>query len=416
MQTKISILFYAKKAKATTEGLVPIYQRVTVDGQRIELSTKRYVDATKWSSEAGKLKGNSEEARSLNSYLDILKAKVYDYQKELIHETGYVTFEAMKNKTLGVQERALTIVPVFQDHNQKMKSLIGNEFSPNTLKRYVTTLKHLITFLKWKFNTTDIEIKSIDNAFVNEFEFYLRSVCNIQNNSAVKYVRNSFGKIIRTCIINGWLSKDPFKQYTSKVREVNRVYLTEDELDILSTKDFKNERLNQVRDIFVFSCYTGLAYIDSANLTPHNIAIGMDGEKWIYTFRQKTDSRTNIPILPPVMVIIEKYKEHPICIVKNKLLPILSNQKMNAYLKEIATLCNINKELTFHIARHTFATTVTLSNGIPIETVSKMLGHSSIKQTQHYAKILDRKVSEDMRILREKFSIKQSNQKKIAGI
>jgi site-specific recombinase XerD len=416
MQTKISILFYAKKAKATTEGLVPIYQRVTVDGQRIELSTKRYVDATKWSSEAGKLKGNSEEARSLNSYLDILKAKVYDYQKELIHETGYVTFEAMKNKILGVQERALTIVPVFQDHNQKMKSLIGNEFSPNTLKRYVTTLKHLITFLKWKFNTTDIEIKSIDNAFVNEFEFYLRSVCNIQNNSAVKYVRNSFGKIIRTCIINGWLSKDPFKQYTSKVREVNRVYLTEDELDILSTKDFKNERLNQVRDIFVFSCYTGLAYIDSANLTPHNIAIGMDGEKWIYTFRQKTDSRTNIPILPPVMVIIEKYKEHPICIVKNKLLPILSNQKMNAYLKEIATLCNINKELTFHIARHTFATTVTLSNGIPIETVSKMLGHSSIKQTQHYAKILDRKVSEDMRILREKFSIKQSNQKKIAGI
>jgi site-specific recombinase XerD len=416
MQTKISILFYAKKAKATTEGLVPIYQRVTVDGQRIELSTKRYVDATKWSSEAGKLKGNSEEARGLNSYLDILKAKVYDYQKELIHETGYVTFEAMKNKTLGVQERALTIVPVFQDHNQKMKSLIGNEFSPNTLKRYVTTLKHLITFLKWKFNTTDIEIKSIDNAFVNEFEFYLRSVCNIQNNSAVKYVRNSFGKIIRTCIINGWLSKDPFKQYTSKVREVNRVYLTEDELDILSTKDFKNERLNQVRDIFVFSCYTGLAYIDSANLTPHNIAIGMDGEKWIYTFRQKTDSRTNIPILPPVMVIIEKYKEHPICIVKNKLLPILSNQKMNAYLKEIATLCNINKELTFHIARHTFATTVTLSNGIPIETVSKMLGHSSIKQTQHYAKILDRKVSEDMRILREKFSIKQSNQKKIAGI
>jgi len=416
MQTKISILFYAKKAKATTEGLVPIYQRVTVDGQRIELTTKRYVDVTKWSSEAGKLKGNSEEARGLNTYLDILKSKVYDYQKELIHETGYVIFDAMKNKILGVQERALTIVPVFQDHNQKMKSLIGNEFSPNTLKRYVTTLKHLINFLKWKYNTTNIEIKSIDNAFVNEFEFYLRSVCNIQNNSAVKYVRNSFGKIIRTCIINGWLTKNPFLQYVSKVREVNRIYLTENELNNLATKDFKNERLNQVRDIFVFSCYTGLAYIDSANLTPHNIAIGMDGEKWIYTFRQKTDSRTNIPILPPAMVIIEKYKEHPVCIVKNKLLPILSNQKMNAYLKEIATLCNINKELTFHIARHTFATTVTLSNGIPIETVSKMLGHSSIKQTQHYAKILDRKVSDDMSILREKFSIKQSNQKKIAGI
>lgn len=417
MQTKISILFYAKKAKATTEGLVPIYQRVTVDGQRIELSTKRYVDVTKWSSEAGKLKGNSEEARSLNAYLDILKAKVYDYQKELIHEAGLVTFEAMKNKILGVQERALTIVPVFKDHNQKMKALIGNEFSPNTLKRYVTTLKHLSNFLKWKYNTSDIEIKAIDNAFVNEFEFYLRSICNIQNNSAVKYVRNSFGKIIRTCIINGWLNKDPFLQYVSKVREVNRVFLTEDELQILSNKDFKNERLNQVRDIFVFSCYTGLAYIDTANLTPQNIVIGMDGEKWIYTFRQKTDSRTNIPILQPAMAIIDKYKEHPVCNVKNKLLPILSNQKMNAYLKEIAIICNIPKELTFHIARHTFATTVTLSNGIPIETVSKMLGHSSIKQTQHYAKILDRKVSDDMKVLRSKFSgEKELEKKQIVGV
>lgn len=403
MQTKVSILFYAKKAKATTDGLVPIYQRVTVNGQRIEISTKRYVDVTKWSSEAGKLKGNSEEARNLNAYLDIIKGKVYDYQKEQVQEIGYVTFEGMKNKILGVEVKRLTLIPIFQDHNQKMKALLGNEFSPNTLKRYVTTLKHTINFLKWKYNISDIEIKAIDNSFINEFEFYLRSKCNIQNNSAVKYVRNSFGKIIRNCVINGWLDKDPFLNYTSKVREVNRVFLTENELQILSNKDFKNERLNQVRDIFVFSCYTGLAYIDAANLTPQNIVVGMDGEKWIHTFRQKTNSRTNIPILPPAMAIIEKYEEHTLCKVKNKLLPILSNQKMNAYLKEIAVLCNINKELTFHIARHTFATTVTLSNGIPIETVSKMLGHCNIKQTQHYAKILDKKVSDDMKVLREKY-------------
>ncbi len=406
MQTKISILFYAKKAKATTEGLVPIYQRVTVDGQRIELSTKRYVDVTKWSSEAGKLKGNSEEARSLNAYLDILKAKVYDYQKELIHETGSVTFDSMKNKILGVQERPLTLIPIFQDHNKKMKALLGNEFSPNTLKRYVTTLKHCINFLKWKYNKTDIEIKGIDNAFVNEFEFYLRSICNIQNNSAVKYVRNSFGKIIRECIANNWIDKDPFKNYVSKVREVNRIFLTEEELQTLATKDLRNERLNQVRDIFVFSCYTGLAYVDVQQLTPNNIAIGIDGEKWIYTFRQKTDTRTHIPLLPIALAIIEKYKQHTNCVNKNCLLPILSNQKMNAYLKEITAICGINKELTYHIARHTFATTVTLSNGVPIETVSKMLGHSNLKQTQHYAKILDRKVCDDMKTLKEKFKEK----------
>jgi site-specific recombinase XerD len=404
MQTKISILFYAKKAKATTEGLVPIYQRVTVDGQRIEISTKRYVDANKWSSEAGKLKGNSEEARSLNTYLDILKAKVYDYQKELIHETGFVTLDSMKNKILGVQERALTLIPIFKDHNQKLKALQGAEYSKGTITRYETALKHTIEFLQWKYSKTDIEIKAIDNAFINEFEFYLRSVRKCNNNSAVKYVKSNFGKVVRLCVANGWLQRDPFINYASKMKEVNRQFLSEQELQTLSNKALMNERLRQVRDIFVFSYYTGLAYIDAANLTPQNIAVGMDGEKWIYTFRQKTDTRTNIPVLPPALAIIEKYKEHNLCKVKNKLLPILSNQKMNAYLKEIAALCNINKELTFHIARHTFATTVTLCNGIPIETVSKMLGHSSIKQTQHYAKILDRKVSDDMKVLRDKFS------------
>jgi site-specific recombinase XerD len=406
MQTKISILFYAKKAKATTDGLVPIYQRVTVDGQRIEISTKRYVDITKWSSEAGKLKGNSEEARSLNTYLDILKARVYDYQKEIIHETGFVTLDAMKNKILGVQERALTLIPIFKDHNKKLKALQGAEYSKGTITRYETALKHTIEFLQWKYSKTDIEIKAIDNAFINEFEFYLRSVRKCNNNSAVKYVKSNFGKVVRLCVANGWLQRDPFINYASKMKEVNRQFLTEQELQTLSNKALMNERLRQVRDIFVFSCYTGLAYIDAANLTPQNIAVGMDGEKWIYTFRQKTDTRTNIPVLPPAMAIIEKYKEHQLCKVKNKLLPILSNQKMNAYLKEIATLCNITKELTFHIARHTFATTVTLSNGIPIETVSKMLGHSSIKQTQHYAKILDRKVSDDMKVLREKFQLR----------
>jgi site-specific recombinase XerD len=408
MNKTFNLLFYVKKAKAIANGTAPIYLRITIDGKQTEIAAKRYISPEKWNNQAQKVVGTNEETKALNAYLKTLEQQVYDAQHEMLKDKKIVTTETIKAKLTGQDKRELMLVPIFLDHNQKMKSLIGNEFSPNTLKRYVTTLKHTINFLKWKYNITDIEVKAIDNAFVNEFEFYLRSVCNIQNNSAVKYVRNSFGKVIRTCIINGWLDKDPFLQYTSKVREVNRVFLTEDEVQRLSTKDFKIERLNQVRDIFVFSCYTGLAYIDAANLTPQNIAIGMDGEKWIYTFRQKTDTSTNIPVLPPALVIIEKYKEHQLCKVKNKLLPILSNQKMNAYLKKIAALCNINKEFTFHIARHTFATTVTLSNGIPIETVSKMLGHSSIKQTQHYAKILDRKVSDDMQILREKLSIKNT--------
>ena len=403
MNKTFNLLFYVKKSKILTNGTAPIYLRITIDGKQTEIAAKRYILPDKWNSIVQKVIGTNEETKALNAYLKTLEQEVYDAQHQMLKDKKLITVETLKAKLTGQDKRELMLVPIFQDHNQKMKELLGNEFSPNTLKRYITTLKHTINFLKWKYNISDIEIKAIDNAFINEFEFYLRSKCNIQNNSAVKYVRNSFGKIIRTCVINGWLNKDPFLNYTSKVREVNRVFLTEDELKRLAAKEFKNERLNQVRDIFVFSCYTGLAYIDVANLTPQNIVVGMDGEKWIYTFRQKTDTRTNIPLLPPAMAIIEKYEEHTLCKVKNKLLPILSNQKMNAYLKEIATLCTINKELTFHIARHTFATTVTLSNGIPIETVSKMLGHSSIKQTQHYAKILDRKVSDDMKVLREKF-------------
>jgi integrase len=201
---------------------------------------------------------------------------------------------------------------------------------------------------------------------------------------------------------NGWISSSPFVNYKGKMKEVERAYLSQVELEAIIEKDFNNARLNLVKDIFVFSCYTGLAYIDVQKLTPSHIVIGIDGEKWIYTHRQKTDTRSNIPLLPVPLQIIEKYREHDNCINRNCLLPILSNQKMNAYLKEIADVCNINKELTFHIARHTFATTVTLSNGVPIESVSKMLGHSSIKQTQHYAKVLDKKVSNDMLMLRSK--------------
>ena len=205
---------------------------------------------------------------------------------------------------------------------------------------------------------------------------------------------------------NNWLDKNPFSNYKAKVKEVERVYLSETEIQEILNKDFGNERLSLVRDIFLFSCFTGLAYIDVKNLTKSHISLGIDGEKWIFTHRQKTESASKIPILPITQMLIDKYSNHPQCVVQDKLMPILTNQKMNAYLKEIAAVCKIEKELTFHIARHTFATTVTLTNGVPIESVSKMLGHKNIKTTQHYAKVLDKKVSDDMAILKQKFVLK----------
>ena len=408
MKTKVSILFYAKKAKAATNGLVPIYTRITINGKRIELSTNRFVEISKWSTEAGKMKGTSEEARSINNHLDLLKSQIRDAEMELIHKKIPVTTETLKSKILGVDERARTLVPIFQDHNNKIKELVGKEYAPGTLERYATSLKHTIEFMQWKYNVSDIDITKIDHSFITDYEFWLRSVRNCANNTAVKYLKN-FNKIIKLCLANDWLDKNPFANYKSKVKEVERVYLTESEIQSIIEKDFKTERLSLVRDIFLFSCFTGLAYIDVKNLTKSHISFGIDGEKWIFTHRQKTESASKIPILPVTQMIIDKYESHPQCNNEDKLLPILSNQKMNAYLKEIAGVCEIEKELTFHIARHTFATTVTLSNGVPIESVSKMLGHKNLRTTQHYAKVLDRKVSEDMRILKNKFSILTPN-------
>jgi site-specific recombinase XerD len=409
MQNSFSLLFYLKKHKAYVSGTVPIYLRITVCSQRAEVSTGRECLPEKWNSDAGRMNGTKEEAKILNAYLDTLQARIFEAHRQLLAAGELITAETIKNKFSGKTEKALCLVPIFQDHNNKIAALIGEEFAPGTLERYKTSLKHTIDFLQWKYKVTDIDIKKIDHAFITEYEFYLRSIRKCNNNSAVKYIKN-FGKVIRICISNGWLDKNPFVNYKAKVKEVERAFLVEEEIQTIASKEFKTERLNQVRDIFLFSCFTGLAYIDVKKLTTANINVGIDGEKWIFTNRQKTDTRSNIPLLPMAQEIIAKYSQHPQCLNEGKLLPILSNQKMNEYLKEIANVCGINKELTFHIARHTFATTVTLTNGVPIESVSKMLGHKNLRTTQHYAKILDRKVSDDMKILRDKFSTKNNFQ------
>jgi site-specific recombinase XerD len=382
-----------------------------VNGKRFEFSTNKSINPDKWSSEGSKVKGTNEEARTINSHLDYLKNQVLEAEKRLFKKDIRITSENLKNELFGLTETKRMLVPIFQDHNNKIKELIGKEYAPGTLERYTTSLKHTIEFMQWKYNVSDIDITKIDHAFVTDYEFWLRSVRNCANNTAVKYLKN-FNKIIKLCLANDWLYKNPFANYKSKVKEVERVYLTEDEIQSIIEKDFKTERLSLVRDIFLFSCFTGLAYIDVKNLTKSHISYGIDGEKWIFTHRQKTESASKIPILPITQMIIDKYENHPQSNNEDKLLPILSNQKMNAYLKEIASVCDIDKELTFHIARHTFATTVTLTNGVPIESVSKMLGHKNLRTTQHYAKVLDRKVSEDMKLLKDKFVFRETAMKK----
>lgn len=402
MNTKLSVLFFVKRTKTNVDGLLPIFIRVTVNGARIEFSTKRFTASEKWSVEGNRMKGTSAESKATNSYLDTLKAKVYDYQQQLIRENEVVNVENMRNKILGVEKRSHMLIGIFQQHNEEIKALVGREFATATYTRYETSLKHTIAFLNWKYKVSDIDIRKIDHEFVTNYEFYLKSVHKCNQNTTAKYIKN-FGKIVRRCLANGWIERDPFINYKCKIVEVDRAFLSQDEIETMFNKVFATDRLNQVKDIFLFSCFTGLAYVDVKKLSHKNIGFGVDGERWIFINRTKTDTKSNIPLLPIASALLEKYEDHPQVVNQDKLLPILSNQKMNSYLKEIADVCEINKELTFHIARHTFATTVTLSNGVPIESVSKMLGHKNLKTTQHYAKILDLKVSNDMQILREKF-------------
>ena len=384
---------------------MPIYLRITVDGKRSEITANRECNPEKWNSKSGRLIGTREDIKSVNAFLDNLQTKVYEAHRYLSENEKLITAETIKHRLIGKSENARMLIEIFRDHNIKMAALVGKDFADGTLERYKTSLSHTHEFLQSRYNICDIDIKKIDHAFITEYDFFLRSIHGCANNTAVKYI-SDLGKIMRICLSNGWITVDPFANYKRKIKTVNRVYLTEEEVQRIADKCFDIDRLSQVRDVFLFCCFTGLAYVDIKKLKLSEISKGVDGGLWIFTNRQKTDSRSAIPLLPSAIQLLEKYSKHPLCINKDMPLPVPSNQKMNGYLKEIASMCGIDKILTSHIARHTFATTITLSNGVPIETVSKMLGHSSIKQTQHYAKILDLKVSADMILLKQKLELR----------
>lgn len=407
MKTTFSILFYPRGNDIDKNGNAPIYLRITVNGKRSEFSIKRKVLLSRWNSEAGKVRGTTIDIRELNKYMDTIKVKIYKIQETLSENQELVTADIIKNIYLGKGIKHKMLLEIFQNHNDKIERLVGKEFAPGTIERYKTAKKHVSDYINLEYQTTDIPVKDVDHKFISGLEYYLKTERKCAHNTAIKYVTN-FKKIIRIAFANDWIQKDPFVNWKAKLRQVEREFLTEEEIQKMVEKELHTERLDQVKDIFLFSCFTGLAYADVKKLSRNDIVIGIDGDKWIKIKRSKTDTRSSIPLLPTAIDILKKYDDHPDVSNKGRLLPVLSNQKMNAYIKEIAILCKITKNLTFHLARHTFATTVTLSNGVPIESVSKMLGHKSLRTTQHYAKILDRKVSEDMKVLKAK--MQASNQ------
>ena len=409
MDKSFGVLFFLKKPKGYHKGPIPVYLRITVDGVARDLSSKRAVDPVKWNAAAGRMGGKSEEAKEVNAYLDVLQHKVFTAKRKLLERDGDITAEAIKNMLTGKdpQKKKHMLLETFRHHNEQMRALVGREYAPGTLERYETSLKHTASFIQWKYGTEDLELEKLDYEFLSAYEFWLKSVRRCGHNSAIKYLSN-FRKIINGCLRRGWLSRDPFPGFKMSLREVNRTALTEKELELLADKQFATPRLTQVRDIFLFSCYTGLAYADVKKLHARDVVWGVDGEQWLMVAREKTDTVSRIPLLPPALELIERYQR--IGAEDAPLLPVLSNQKMNAYLKEIADVCGLSKNLTFHLARHTFATAITLSNGVPIETVSKMLGHRNLKTTKHYARILDSKIAADMQALKQKLEGKSGKQ------
>jgi len=401
MNQILSILFYFKSSKKDKNGFVPIYLRITLNGRRAELSTHRKIHPLNWDNKACQAKGASEEARTLNNYLDNMKAKVYR-QFNILESLGN-PFSAtdLKNRVIGNKIKHHSLIEVFNYHNDQLKQKIGVNYAKGTHKRYKSTLSRLKSFLLYQYRKSDILLSDLKYSFVTNFELYLKTQHSCGQNTTMKHIVR-LKKIVNLAVKNEWLDKDPFRNYKATYVEVNRGYLTKEELTRLEEKEFKIPRLEKVMDVFIFCCYTGFSYADVKELTPGDITNGIDGEKWIITYRRKTNHRSPVPMLLKALEIIEKYKDYPENAAVGKLLPISSNQHMNGYLKEIADICEITKNLTMHLARHTFATTVTLANGVPIETVSKMLGHTSIKTTQIYSKVVDSKISDDMKALKGK--------------
>lgn len=405
----VSLLFYLKKSKADREGRAMIYLRITVNGRRAELSTGRKVQPHKWNPAHSIVQGFSPEVRQLNVYLAKIRTDLYKQVEKLKENDLPLTAISLRDAYLGKDRKYKMLLEIFQEHNDQVENLVGQDFAAGTAERYRTAKSHLAEYIQHDYRKKDIPVKQVDHAFITGFEYYLKTQRKCRHNSAIKYVVN-FKKIIRIAYANGWIAKDPFANYKVRLKNVEREFLTAEELQRLMDTPFQHQRLEHVRDCFVFCCFTGLAYADVKKLTHDDFVTGIDGELWINTKRTKTKTKSNIPVLPTALMILEKYEDSP-HLVNGKVLPVLTNQKMNAYLKEIAVLSGIKKNLTTHLARHTFATTVTLSNGVSIESVSKMLGHKSLRTTQHYAKILNRKVSEDMQLLRKKLKSNKTSHK-----
>ncbi|WP_288117484.1 site-specific integrase [Bacteroides acidifaciens] len=396
-KSTLKIRFFLRRNHVYADGTCCIMTRITINGENTNFSSKLNVNPKLWDTKLGKVGGKSKVASELNGLMSDMESSIRQMYFDMSrYET--VTAEKLRNAFMGIVPENQTLIGLFTEHIEECRALIGISKTPATVQKYDRALRRVKEFIKFKYHLTDMPLRDVNHKFIVDLETYLRTVSGCNENTTAKFIQ-TFKSIIIKAKNNGWIIADPFANYRIRIKRVDRGYLTEKEIATIAEKEFPTKRLEQVRDIFIFSCYTGLAYIDIKELKKEHIQTSFDGNQWIMTHRHKTGTPVNVPLLAIPQELIKKYEGQ----AKDGLLfPVLSNQKMNAYLKEIAVVCGIEKNITFHLARHTFATTVTLSHGVPIESVSKMLGHTNIQTTQIYARITNQKISKDMAALAEK--------------
>ena len=394
MKSIFRVVFYLRSNYVNKEGKTSVMLRIYLNNERLSLgSTGIAITASQWDKDKERIKGRTTDALSTNLQLDNIAGGLQAIFRK-IEMSDDLSLERIKSEFLGKKDEIDTLMQLFEKHNTDISKQVGISVSKATLQKYNVCKRHFSDFLDKQYKRNDLKLTELTYLIIREFDLYLRTVVGQNSNTATKTMK-TFKTITLLGQKMGVLLHDPFMNHRFHLEPVNRGFLTDEEILLIANKEIGIPRLELVRDIFIFSCFTGLAYIDVSNLTSDHI-VTLGDKQWIMTQRQKTSVETNILLLDIPKAIIDKYCDNPAYPKReNKLFPILSNQKMNAYLKEIADLCGIKKNLTFHLARHTFAT-MSLSKGVPMESVSKMLGHTNIKTTQIYARITNKKIEHDM--------------------
>ncbi len=390
-----SILFFINKAKLHKSGEAGIYIRINVNGKRAEANIKRTVPVHQWDQQREQSKGRDGKSNETNNCIRTLKLRALTIHRDLELQGKLFTARLILDMLYNRGDEQKTILGIFRQHNEKCRALIGIDYVKITVNRFDNCYKYIETVIRENYGKSDMTLQELDGEFIRAFEMHLKTVRGCAQNTVIRYMK-CFKKIINLAIANQWMHHNPFNGIRFQAKEVIKEVLSKEEIERLAQKKFESERLNYVRDVFLFSIFTGLAYIDVYNLRREHITTDNQGDMWIRKRREKTDVMCNIPLLPFAKVLIKRYANHPLCTTSGRLLPVCSNQKMNSYLKEIAIRCDIHKHLTTHTARHTYATVVCLANGVTMENVAKMLGHADIRMTQHYAKVMDSSIKRDM--------------------